>query len=198
MPFPIPPSEPWRPRPIEEAPTRVSSAVLDQALGSMLKAGERVACAAFVKRVSGPNLRCGMDGSTVSQVAAVTDRRLIKVVAWWASEDPHGLWTAMQEWQYGEVLTTGNLSRRSLWLGQIREIELRTARWPVGNHLALYTEDGGRETIRGAAATLALLHVALRDVRAGPFGQALAPPASPRPVPVGGWLERIAAILRPN
>jgi hypothetical protein len=50
----------------------------------MLEAGEQIVCAAFVRLASGPNLGCRKDGWTPSQRAAVTDRRLIKAVAWWS------------------------------------------------------------------------------------------------------------------
>ena len=166
-------------------PHIVRPAVLDQALGSVLGAEERVACGVFVWSCKGRILKCEADHKTFPQLVAVTDQRLIKVAAWYrfdTSTDVLGLETstsmAMGAWQEGERLTKGRLARRYLWLGQIREVEVVRDRagWEKG--LVLHTATGGRETLKAYEGALRPIEAALREGLSGPGRDARPPSAA--------------------
>jgi hypothetical protein len=89
-------------------------------------------CAAFVASATGPHLRCGKDATTSSQLVAMTDRRLIKAVAWWPGEDLSEGVGAMWDWQAGSPITRGYFTRRLIWLGQIRGGPRAAGRVPHG------------------------------------------------------------------
>ena len=91
----------------------------------------------------GPILRCGADRAASPHLVVVSDRRLIKVT---------------NEWEKGEPLTGGKMTRRYLWLGQIRRIEVAAHAYrttPLSLHalraktLILHTADGGERDARG-------------------------------------------------
>jgi hypothetical protein len=84
-----------------------------------------------------------------------------------------------------------------IWLGQIREVHGRPGRWPSADALVLHTDDG-REIIKGRSETIRIVDEALYDARRGPHGRALPSPPPAQPALVGGWVTRIAAILRPR
>ena len=78
------------------------------------------------------------------------------------------------------------MTRRYLWLGQIRQIEVATHAYrktPLSlralraQTLTLHTADGGKEMLRGGEEPIGRLASALRDVLAGP-GRHTPPPAS--------------------
>ena len=155
-------------------------AVLDQALWWILGSDERVVCAAFVWFCTGPILRCGADRAASAHLVVVSDRRLIKVT---------------NEWERGEPLTGGKVTRRYLWLGQIRRIEVATHAYrttPLSLHalraktLILQTADGGKEMLGGGEEPIRRLESALREVLAGPGRDTPPPASSPLPRrPVG-------------
>ena len=155
-------------------------AVLDQALWWILGSDERVVCAAFVWFCMGPILRCGADRAAPAHLVVVSDRRLIKVT---------------NEWEKGEPLTGGKMTRRYLWLGQIRRIEVATHAYrttPLSLHalraktLILHTADGGKEMLGGGEEPIRRLESALREVLAGPGRDTPPPASSPLPRrPVG-------------
>ena len=189
---PVPPvfaDRSWRPAdapsPADPTPpAAVEPAVLDQALGSVLGHNEAVVIAAFVQSAKGRQLRTGRDD--VPPLVAVTDRRIVKAVAWTPSDvlgDEGG--EAAIGWRTGKLADrSGRLTRRYLWLGQIREVEII----PPGQSLALFmqtcalvlqTTDGRQEIIRGEDAILQELAAAIRDALAGPHRDGPAPaPAS--------------------
>ena len=165
-------------------PAAVEPAVLDQALGSVLGHDEAVVIASFVRSAKGRQLRTGRDD--VPPLLAVTDRRIIKAVAWTPSDalgDEGG--EAAIRWRTGKLADrSGRLTRRYLWFGQIREVEII----PPGRSLALFTQtcalvlqttDGRQEIIRGEEVVLQELAAAIRGALAGPHREALPPPRPP-------------------
>jgi hypothetical protein len=170
-------------------------AVLDQALWWILGSFERVVCAAFVWFSMGPILRCGADRAASPHLVVVSDRRLIKVIAWpWGGNAvsfgrprrPPNRGLEPNEWERGEPLTGGKMTRRYLWLGQIRRIEVATHAYrktPLSRHiqraktLTLHTAEGGKEMLGGGEKPIRRLESALREVLAGP-GRDTPPPAS--------------------
>ena len=182
-------------------PNVVAPAVLEQALGSVLQDDEPVVCALFAASCKGPILSCGVDDRVALELVVVTDRRLIKVVAWFRSEDAlffEGYTSAMLTWCHGGVLTRrSRLTRLCLWLGQVREVEVERDRTGKEKVLILHTADGGREKIAAGKKGIVLLDEAFREVLAGPGRDALPPPPPP-PLPEGGWMKQIAAVFRPS
>ena len=115
----------------------VAPAVLEQALGSALQPGEEVACAVHAKSSRG---RMFTDAGG-AQVVVVTDRRLVQVNGWiiGGPEDPAaGLWRA------GRPLDKGHITRRHVWFGQIRDVEVDWRR----SRLILHTSDGERQELK--------------------------------------------------
>ena len=167
-------------------------AVLDQALWWILGSYERVVCAAFVWFCMGPILRCGADRAAPAHLVVVSDRRLIKVT---------------NEWEKGEPLTGGQMTRRYLLLGQIRRIEVAipclpddTALPPRPESENPHPEDGGKEMLRGGArspsdASSRRFVRCSRVLAATPLRRPL-PPCQPEPVSVRhlpGWRRSRAA-----
>lgn len=172
----------------------VAPAVLAQALGSSLAPDEEVICARFVDLTGGPLL--GESGRG-PHVLIVTDRRVLRVTPRDRRRLLDGVSVAPEphEWRLGEPVPRGTLHRRSLWLGQIRTVERRgfgrTGRW-----LTLVAPDGREEGVAGRAEAIGALEAAILAAFDGP-GRGTVPPPPP-PSPVGGWMERLASILRPD
>ena len=128
----------------------VAPAVLAQALGSALQPGEAVACAVHAKSSRG---RMFTDAGG-AQVVVVTDRRLVQVNGWiiGGPEDPAaGLWRA------GRPLDKGHISRRHVWFGQIRDVEVDWRR----SRLILHTSDGERQELKLDGPSLVALDSAI-------------------------------------
>jgi hypothetical protein len=174
-------------------------AVLDQALWWILGSYERVVCAAFVSFSMGPVLRCGADGAASPHLVVVSDRRLIKVIAWPGGRNavsfgrprtPPNQGLEPNEWERGEPPPGARMTRRYLWLGQIRRIEVATHAYrktprsphaPRDKTLTLHTADGGQEMLEGGAEPIRRLESALREVLAGPGRDT--PPQASSPLP---------------
>jgi hypothetical protein len=171
---------------------RVLLAVLDQAVGSALAADERVLDAAFVRAIRGRGLDCGEEPTP--QLLMVTDRRLIKVVAWtaWSFDDDAARLT-MASWRQGCLLgAMDRLTRRALWLGEIRSVELVSRGAPTMPRELKIRGVGRREaTIRADPPIVSRLHAAVGDALAGPWRDALPPP---RPAPPSPWVASRASL----
>ncbi len=186
------------------SPVPVADTVLQQALGTFLAEDEQVVAAAFVGSVRGRMLRTGVDWTGIDSLVVMTDRRLIRVIAWsWneaygGSESPD-LWGAMAvHWKAGTLLPgRASLTRRSLWLGDVRDAGVRIDPVRFSSDRLVIQTVLGEVTLRGPQPELRVLERALIEALAGPGRHTLAPPSPLPPVPVGGWGARIIAILRP-
>ena len=157
----------------------VAPPVLEQAVGATLAEGEAVACARFIVSSRGRIIGRADWGS---HVAAVTDRRIIRVSAWTVNGYSRGLSEfAVDEaglaWRAGATLETGYITRYSLWHGQTIGAELELD-WPGRRRLTVATRERGRQIIVGRIEAATALHDALRAALAGPGALAL-PPSAP-------------------
>ena len=163
----------------------VGPAVLAQVLGPQLVPGEDVTCSRFVRSTGGRLLGRSGHGA---HVVIVTDRRVMRATAresvaeGYDSTDP-----ATFKWPSGTPIDEGFLTRWSVWLGQIHDVECR---WSWGQaRLALSTADGREQWVAGQAETIVALEAAIRRALDGPGRWTLPPPSHPRPSVAGpgGW-----------
>jgi hypothetical protein len=162
---------------MSEPHRRVARAVLARALGSVLQPGEVVACAVHAKSSKGRML---FDAGG-AQVAVATDRRLVQVNGWITvlTTFVEGSWErdleAMARWSSGRPLHKGRITRRYVWFGQIRDVEVHLRR----SRLVLHTSDGERQTLEADVPSLMALNSAIWAGLDGPHGSALPPPRDP-------------------
>lgn len=127
-----------------------------------------------------------------AQIAAVTDRRLVQVNGWVGDrhsgdspDETPGLWFS------GRLMQRGYITRRYVWFGQIRDVEVD----PRRSRLILHTSDGKRQMLRVDGPSLLALASAIRAGLEGPGGSALPPPRDP-PGNTGGWAQLFRELLR--
>jgi hypothetical protein len=172
----------------------VDRPVLARALGASLAVDEDVICARFVWSAKGRLLGSATTGSG-THVIVVTDRRIMRVTAWSRGEALDG--SPREALGVDEMGSTGFITRHSLWLGELRTAEAGTS-WLTDQRLSMRTADGRKETVIARAETILALDAAVRQALEGKGRWTVPPPASATPQPIGGWVERIAAVLRPN
>jgi hypothetical protein len=99
-------------------------------------------------------------------VLIVTDHRVMRATAYiktaWGpvekeSDPAVGLWRA------DVPISTGYLSRRSVWLRQIRDVGCRWHPRPGLQYLVLLTTDDRRQVVTGRSGTIGTLERAIRD-----------------------------------